>query len=215
MGEYEESYPDAYGRADTAIAESERPARTTVVHPAPRTQPRPRSLLDRVGLGGAERAATWRHVPAQQRAPAEPAGIPERVAGAQYRPSPEPGAFAAAIPADTLAIHRGRGPRGYMRSPERIREDLCDRLTENPFVDASDIEVMVTGSEVVLTGSVDSDIAFRQVQEIAGEVIGVSRVDNRLIVLGRGGTHPTARHPTPGDEVSAAAPAPSRWRLFR
>jgi osmotically-inducible protein OsmY len=95
-------------------------------------------------------------------------------------------------------VHRGRGPRGYIRRPERIREDLCDRLTENPFVDASDIDVTVTGSEIVLTGTVDSDIALRQTQAIAQEVIGVTRVDNRLTIRG-GETHPTV-----GDRVNAA-----------
>src|SRR5262245_32238876 len=37
--------------------------------------------------------------------------------------------------------HAGRGPRGYRRSDDRIREDVCDRLCEHGFVDASDIEV--------------------------------------------------------------------------
>jgi len=32
--------------------------------------------------------------------------------------------------------HAGRGPRGYTRSDERIREDICDRLAEHGFVDA-------------------------------------------------------------------------------
>jgi hypothetical protein len=41
--------------------------------------------------------------------------------------------------------HRGCGPRGYVRSPARIYEDLCDRLTENPFIDATDVEVTVAG----------------------------------------------------------------------
>ena len=39
--------------------------------------------------------------------------------------------------------HRGRGPKGYTRSDERIREDVNDRLSDDPFVDASEIEVMV------------------------------------------------------------------------
>jgi len=41
--------------------------------------------------------------------------------------------------------HAGRGPKGYQRSDERIREDVCDRLTEHPAIDASEIEVEVKG----------------------------------------------------------------------
>jgi hypothetical protein len=30
--------------------------------------------------------------------------------------------------------HRGRGPKGYTRSDDRIREEVCDRLTDDPVV---------------------------------------------------------------------------------
>ena len=49
--------------------------------------------------------------------------------------------------------YRGRGPKGYIRSDERICEDVCDRLSDDPFVDAADVEVVVAGSEVTLTGT--------------------------------------------------------------
>ncbi len=79
--------------------------------------------------------------------------------------------------------YRGVGPRGYVRAPERIYEDVCDRLTDNPFIDASEIEVTVSGAEVTLAGSVDGVIALRQAEAIAQEVAGVTRVHNRLTVL--------------------------------
>jgi len=97
--------------------------------------------------------------------------------------------------------HRGRGPRGYVRSPARIYEDLCDRLTENPFIDASDVEVTVAGTEVTLSGTVRDTIALRQSQALAEEVAGVSHVHNRLLIReGDAGAH----EPTPGDMVNAA-----------
>ena len=37
----------------------------------------------------------------------------------------------------------GRGPKGYHRSDERIREDVSDRLTDHPDIDATEIEVTV------------------------------------------------------------------------
>jgi osmotically-inducible protein OsmY len=40
-------------------------------------------------------------------------------------------------------LYAGRGPRGYRRSDERIREDINDRLTDDWYIDASDVEVIV------------------------------------------------------------------------
>jgi len=78
--------------------------------------------------------------------------------------------------------HRGRGPRGYTRSDERIREDVSDRLADNPILDASDIEVTVSGGEVTLSGSVDSRYSKRLAEDLADEVSGVTHVQNNLRV---------------------------------
>jgi osmotically-inducible protein OsmY len=78
--------------------------------------------------------------------------------------------------------HRGRGPRGYRRSDERVREDVSDRLCDDPFVDASDIEVSVGGGEVTLGGAVDSRDARRRAEIIAEGVSGVTHVQNNLRV---------------------------------
>ncbi|WP_448207387.1 BON domain-containing protein [Azospirillum sp. sgz302134] len=81
--------------------------------------------------------------------------------------------------------HRGRGPRGYSRSDERIREDVSDRLTDDPYVDASDIELTVSGGEVTLSGTVDDRRVKRRAEDIAESVAGVRHVQNNLRV-GRG-----------------------------
>ncbi len=78
------------------------------------------------------------------------------------------------------ADHRGRGPRGYTRSDERIREDVSDRLMEDWQVDASDIEVSVASAEVTLSGTIDSREAKRRAENIAADVLGVKDVHNRL-----------------------------------
>ena len=31
--------------------------------------------------------------------------------------------------------HRGKGPKGYTRSDDRIREDVCDCLTDDPMLE--------------------------------------------------------------------------------
>jgi hypothetical protein len=77
---------------------------------------------------------------------------------------------------------RGRGPKGYQRSDERIREDVCDRLTAHGFVDASDIDVTTRSGEVTLTGFVDSRDAKRAAEDCADEIPGVREVHNELRV---------------------------------
>jgi osmotically-inducible protein OsmY len=87
---------------------------------------------------------------------------------------------------------RGRGPKGYIRSDERIREDVCDRLSDDPLVDASEIDVAVAGSEVTLTGTVESREERRRAEDCAEHVSGVVHVQNNLRVARSGGTMGTA-----------------------
>jgi osmotically-inducible protein OsmY len=84
--------------------------------------------------------------------------------------------------------HRGRGPKGYVRSDERIREDVSDALSEDFMVDASEIEVSVSGAEVTLSGSVDSRQARRRAEDCAERVLGVTHVQNNLRVKGAAST---------------------------
>jgi len=157
MGEYEDRYPEAYGRGDEPV----QPVASEDRKAAPPRQVQERfALRSRFGLAtAAEAPPTWDHAPSETARTIEPAAPPSRPRPLDYR---------------------GIGPRGYVRSPERIYEDICDRLTENPFIDASDITVSVTGSEVRLTGSVDGAIVARQVEVIARQVSGVSWVHNDL-----------------------------------
>jgi len=74
----------------------------------------------------------------------------------------------------------GKGPRGYTRSDDRIREDVCDRLSADDEVDASDITVTVTKTEVTLEGSVPDRHSKRRAEDIAESVTGVTEVHNRL-----------------------------------
>ncbi len=79
-------------------------------------------------------------------------------------------------------LYAGRGPRGYRRSDERIREDINDHLTDDWYVDASDVEVTVNNGLVTLTGRVDSRDDKRRAEDIAESVSGVMDVSNQLRV---------------------------------
>lgn len=76
--------------------------------------------------------------------------------------------------------HRGRGPRGYSRSDERIREDVNDCLCDDPFIDASDVDVQVSKGEVTLSGTVDSREAKRRAEDLIENISGVRECQNHL-----------------------------------
>jgi hypothetical protein len=78
--------------------------------------------------------------------------------------------------------HRGRGPKGYSRSDERILEEVCDRLNDDHHVDASDITVTCSNGIVTLEGTVDSRMTKRRAEDIVDHCSGVKDVHNRLTI---------------------------------
>ena len=76
--------------------------------------------------------------------------------------------------------HYGKGPKGYTRSDERIREDVCDRLNDDDEIDARDITVTVKNAEVILEGSVSDRRSKHRAEDIAESVSGVKDVTNQL-----------------------------------
>jgi len=81
-----------------------------------------------------------------------------------------------------MGRHSGRGPKGWQRSDDRIREDVNERLTDHPHIDASDIEVQVQNGEVTLSGTVDDRQAKRLAEDITESVSGVREVHNQIRV---------------------------------
>jgi len=112
---------------------------------------------------------------------------------------------------DEQREHRGRGPKGYRRSDERIKEDVNDRLSDDYYLDASDVEVQVQNTEVTLTGTVRSRNDKRRAEDLAESVSGVTNVENRLRVkqqhdYGTSGTSSmTDTTATSGTTTSSAA----------
>lgn len=78
--------------------------------------------------------------------------------------------------------YQGRGPKNYRRSDERIREEVCERLSLDHDVDASEIEVTVNDAVVVLEGTVNERHAKRIAEDICDLVRGVKDVQNNLRV---------------------------------
>jgi hypothetical protein len=90
--------------------------------------------------------------------------------------------------------YRGVGPKNYTRADARISEDVCDRLTEDPHIDARDIEVRVKDGEISLAGTVDSRRTRRRAEDLAEQVLGVTHVQNDLrVARSRDNEAPVAR----------------------
>lgn len=78
--------------------------------------------------------------------------------------------------------YRGVGPKDYQRSDERLSEQVCERLSDDGDLDASNIEVKVQNGEITLNGTVDSRWAKRRAEDCAESVSGVSNCQNNLRV---------------------------------
>lgn len=78
--------------------------------------------------------------------------------------------------------HRGRGPKNYVRSDERIRDDANDRLTEDRRIDAGDVTVSVENGEVTINGTVPDRASKRRAEDLIEDISGVKHVQNNLSV---------------------------------
>jgi osmotically-inducible protein OsmY len=74
------------------------------------------------------------------------------------------------------------GPKGYVRSDERIREEVCEMLTRHSSIDASNIECMVKDGELTLSGSVPERRMRYLAEEAAEHSHGVKEIYNLLKV---------------------------------
>lgn len=80
---------------------------------------------------------------------------------------------------------RGLGPQGYKRSDERISEEVHERLTDDSWLDASNVSVNVASGEVTLSGTVESREAKHRAERIVEHISGVAHVQNNLRIAGR------------------------------
>ena len=125
--------------------------------------------------------------------------------------------------------YTGRGPKGYQRSDQRIREDVCEVLTEHPAIDPSEVEVEVQNGEVTLRGTVEDRRQKRLVEDVLEEIPGVRDVHNqlrvqqgafgqqgqltgRLAATDQGESSQSAGGAVAGETPPAAASAPSGGR---
>ena len=101
--------------------------------------------------------------------------------------------------------YRGRGPKNYMRSDERIREDLNERLTDSDEIDASNITVEVSNGVATLKGSVDERWMKHCAEDLAESCSGVRDVNNQIRVQSQTASQGTSRSPISGSPTSGVS----------
>lgn len=89
-------------------------------------------------------------------------------------------------PASSRAGRRPRReriyPKGYVRSDERIREDLCEALGDSGL-DVSNVTVMVKDGVVTLDGTVTQRGVKHAIEDYADDCGGVKEIINNIRVV--------------------------------
>jgi osmotically-inducible protein OsmY len=101
--------------------------------------------------------------------------------------------------------YAGIAPKNYQRSDARMEEDICERVTANPYIDASDIEIKVVQSEAILTGTVRDRRMKRLAEDIADETPGIRNVNNQIHV-----ERPQSKSMPPSGNPARLAPTTQR-----
>lgn len=78
--------------------------------------------------------------------------------------------------------YSGRGPKSYIENDERIFMSVCDALSRNPDIDASEIEVAVNSGVVTLSGMVETRRVRMLAEELVQDLLGVKDVLNHIKV---------------------------------
>lgn len=80
------------------------------------------------------------------------------------------------------APHARRGPKNYVRSDERIRELICERLIQNLSIDVSDVSIEVQSGRVTLSGTVPDRHMKHAIEDVVDGCWGVDEIENDMRV---------------------------------
>jgi hypothetical protein len=79
-------------------------------------------------------------------------------------------------------MRQNRGPKGYTRSDERIKEDVCERLSQRGDIDVDEVSIDVQGGKITLQGTVPDRRMKHMIEDIACGCMGVKDVENKVSV---------------------------------
>lgn len=116
--------------------------------------------------------------------------------GGRYGQGPfaQGGAFAGTLPTRESRGFQGVGPKGYTRSDERLKEEISERLSDDPLIDASDVSIECSNGKITLRGQVDERWMKYRIEDLVDRTSGVKDIDNRLTVSQHQDTRSGARN---------------------
>lgn len=94
--------------------------------------------------------------------------------GSGYDIYQQPGRATSDVPRDR------RGPKNYARSDERIRELICERVTQNLLIDVSDVSIEVQNGRVALNGTVPNRQMKHAIEDVVDRCWGVQDIENNI-----------------------------------
>jgi osmotically-inducible protein OsmY len=80
-----------------------------------------------------------------------------------------------------------RGPKGWQRTDERLKDDICERLYHTRHIDSSEVTVDVKDGKVTLEGTVPQRGMKHALEDLIDACPGVKDIDNRVRVSPEGG----------------------------
>lgn len=81
---------------------------------------------------------------------------------------------------DQTNLHSQRGPEGYRRSDERIREIITDMIQTDPAIDSRDLDIKVHEGRVRLTGYIPDADAEKRISAVIQRVPGIKEIESEL-----------------------------------
>jgi osmotically-inducible protein OsmY len=79
-------------------------------------------------------------------------------------------------------VHSGKGPKGYVRQDDKIREDICILLTADAYVDPGNVTVEVKDGTAILNGTVEVELMKIRTEQLAWLIFGIKGVKNMIEV---------------------------------
>lgn len=127
------------------------------------------------------------------------------------QPSNSSGNFSWPTSDRKSGLHAGKGPKGYRRSDESIREEVSEFLSAHSEIDASEIEIEVKEGMVILSGTVESRQIKRLVEDTIEAVSGVQDIKNDLRVMAK--TESSPRPFTQDTDSTSSRSIPGKTNL--
>jgi hypothetical protein len=98
-----------------------------------------------------------------------------------------------------------RGPKGWKRTDDRLKDDICERLYNTQHIDSSEVTVEVKDGKVTLEGSVPQRGMKHALEDLIDACPGVTDIDNRVRVSQGGSQSQTGQGASSGSSGTSGS----------